>query len=83
MKTTILGRTGMRVSRICLGCMSYGTPEWRPWVLNEDQARPVCERAIEVTLRDKPGSTRQETDSSHLVRGMGRAAPYRPARRNG
>ncbi len=50
MKTTILGRTGMRVSRICLGCMSYGTPEWRPWVLDEAQSRPFFERAIEAGI---------------------------------
>ncbi|MEE8167150.1 MAG: aldo/keto reductase, partial [Myxococcota bacterium] len=50
MKTTILGRTGMRVSRICLGCMSYGTPEWRPWVLDEHQARPFFKRAIEAGI---------------------------------
>jgi aryl-alcohol dehydrogenase-like predicted oxidoreductase len=47
METTILGATGMRVSRICLGCMGYGTPEWRPWVLDENQARPFFKRAIE------------------------------------
>lgn len=50
MKTTILGRTGMRVSRICLGCMSYGTPEWRPWVLDQHQARPFFKRAIEAGI---------------------------------
>ena len=50
MKTTILGRTGMRVSRICLGCMSYGTPEWRPWVLDEHQSRPFFKRAIEAGI---------------------------------
>ncbi len=50
MKTTILGRTGMRVSRICLGCMSYGTPEWRPWVLDERQSRPFFERALEAGI---------------------------------
>ena len=31
-----LGRTGLKVSRICLGAMSYGTPQWRSWVLNEE-----------------------------------------------
>ena len=50
MQTTILGRTGMRVSRLCLGCMSYGTPDWRPWVLDEDQARPFFERALEAGI---------------------------------
>ena len=34
MQYTRLGRTGLTVSRICLGCMSYGDPKWRPWVLD-------------------------------------------------
>ncbi len=50
MKTTILGRTGMRVSRLCLGCMSYGTPDWRPWVLDDNQSRPFFKRAIEAGI---------------------------------
>jgi len=35
------------VSRICLGCMSYGSSKWRPWVLNEDAARPFFRQALE------------------------------------
>ncbi len=50
MQTTILGRTGMRVSRLCLGCMSYGSPQWRPWVLDEHQARPFFKRALEAGI---------------------------------
>jgi len=46
-KYTTLGRTGLTVSRICLGCMSYGTPQWRPWVLDEKAAMPFFRRAIE------------------------------------
>jgi 1-deoxyxylulose-5-phosphate synthase len=42
-----LGQTGMTVSRICLGCMSYGSSKWRPWVLNEDAARPFFRQALE------------------------------------
>jgi aryl-alcohol dehydrogenase-like predicted oxidoreductase len=42
-----LGNTGLQVSRICLGMMSYGTPEWRPWVLDEADSRPFVKRAIE------------------------------------
>ena len=47
METTYLGRTGLRVSRICLGCMSYGDPAWRPWVLDEAASLPFFRRAIE------------------------------------
>src|SRR5262245_43212655 len=42
-----LGHTGMTVSRICLGCMSYGSSKWRPWVLNEDAARPFFRQALD------------------------------------
>ena len=42
-----LGRTGMKVSRLCLGTMTYGTPQWRPWVLDEAESRPFLERALE------------------------------------
>lgn len=45
MDYTTLGKTGLEVSRICLGCMSYGDPGWRDWVLAEDEARPFFERA--------------------------------------
>jgi len=47
MKTTRLGTTGLTVSRICLGMMTYGTPEWRPWVLDEAASRPFVTRALE------------------------------------
>jgi 1-deoxyxylulose-5-phosphate synthase len=42
-----LGRTGLRVSRICLGMMSYGRHESRPWALGEDAAEPIVRRAVE------------------------------------
>jgi 1-deoxyxylulose-5-phosphate synthase len=45
-----LGKTGMRVSRICLGMMSYGSPAWRPWVLDETAARPFIRRAVELGI---------------------------------
>jgi aryl-alcohol dehydrogenase-like predicted oxidoreductase len=50
MKYTKLGRTGVTVSRICLGCMSYGDPGWRPWVLDEEAARPFFRRAVEAGI---------------------------------
>ncbi len=43
-----LGRTGVKVSRVCLGCMTYGTPAWRPWVLDEAASRPFFRRAWEA-----------------------------------
>jgi aryl-alcohol dehydrogenase-like predicted oxidoreductase len=43
-----LGRTGLKVSRICLGMMTYGTSQWRPWVLDEADARPIVQRAVEL-----------------------------------
>ena len=42
-----LGSTGLKVSRICLGTMTYGTSAWRPWVLDEADSRPFYKRAIE------------------------------------
>jgi aryl-alcohol dehydrogenase-like predicted oxidoreductase len=42
-----LGRTGLRVSRICLGMMSYGSSSWRPWVLDEPDAEPIVRAAVE------------------------------------
>jgi 1-deoxyxylulose-5-phosphate synthase len=42
-----LGRTGLKVSRICLGMMTYGDPAWRSWVLTEDEGRPFVQRALE------------------------------------
>src|SRR5215475_119622 len=45
-----LGRTGLQVSRLALGCMSYGNPQWRPWVLDEAAAKPFFRRAIEAGI---------------------------------
>jgi 1-deoxyxylulose-5-phosphate synthase len=42
-----LGRTGLRVSRLCLGMMSYGKHESRPWTLDEEAAEPILRRAVE------------------------------------
>ena len=45
-----LGKTGLKVSRICLGMMTYGTPQWRDWVLDEDASRPFVQRALELGI---------------------------------
>src|SRR5215470_16875647 len=44
------GRTGIKVSRLCLGMMTYGTPTWRPWVLDEAASRPFIKRAIDLGI---------------------------------
>jgi aryl-alcohol dehydrogenase-like predicted oxidoreductase len=44
---THLGATGLRVSRICLGMMSYGSSDWRDWVLDEPDAEPIVRAAVE------------------------------------
>jgi aryl-alcohol dehydrogenase (NADP+) len=45
-----LGQAGLKVSRLCLGMMTYGSPQWRTWVLNEEQSRPFVKRALEVGI---------------------------------
>jgi 1-deoxyxylulose-5-phosphate synthase len=45
-----LGRTGLKVSRICLGAMTYGTSKWRPWVLDEEPSRTFIKRALELGI---------------------------------
>jgi aryl-alcohol dehydrogenase-like predicted oxidoreductase len=52
MKYTRLGRTGLSVSRICLGCMTYGVPErgLHPWTLGEDASRPLIRQAVEAGI---------------------------------
>ena len=47
MQYTKLGRTGLTVSRICLGCGSYGSKTWQPWVIEQDEARDHYARALE------------------------------------
>jgi aryl-alcohol dehydrogenase-like predicted oxidoreductase len=50
MRYTRLGNTGLTVSRIALGCMSYGNPKWRPWVLDEAASRPFFKKAVEAGI---------------------------------
>jgi len=47
MEYVSLGRTGLRVSRICLGMMSYGRSDERPWALDQEAAEPIVRRAVE------------------------------------
>jgi 1-deoxyxylulose-5-phosphate synthase len=45
-----LGSTGLKVSRICLGMMTYGSKQWREWVLEEEESRPFIRRALELGI---------------------------------
>jgi aryl-alcohol dehydrogenase-like predicted oxidoreductase len=45
-----LGHTGLKVSRLCLGTMTYGSKKWREWVLEEEESRPFIRRAIEAGI---------------------------------
>ncbi|MEK6222521.1 MAG: aldo/keto reductase, partial [Chloroflexota bacterium] len=45
-----LGSSGLKVSRICLGMMSYGSSKWRDWILDEEDSRPFIQRAVELGI---------------------------------
>lgn len=45
-----LGKSGLEVSRICLGTMTYGSSKWRDWVLEEGESRPFIQRALELGI---------------------------------
>jgi len=50
MEYTTLGTTGMEVSKICLGCMSFGSSDWRGWVLDEKEGIELVDRAIDLGI---------------------------------
>ncbi len=50
MQYTRLGNTGLKVSRLCLGMMTYGAKQWRPWVLDEEESLPFIREALEVGI---------------------------------
>ena len=73
MDTVRLGSTGLQVSRLCLGMMSFGSSTWRPWVLEEDAARPIVQRAVEAGVNffdtaDMYSLGRSEEVTGKLVR---------------
>ena len=55
-----LGSTGLKVSRICLGTMTYGSKKWREWVLEDEESRPFYRRAIEAGTN--PSMRKQRLD---------------------
>ncbi len=65
------GSTGLKVSRLCLGAMSYGSKKWREWVLEEEQARPIIRHAIESGINFFDGADMYSTGVSEEI--LGRA----------
>ena len=77
MEYTKLGRTGLDVSRLCLGCMSYGSKAWRDWILEEEASRPFFRRAIEAGINffdtaDIYSLGRSEEVTGKMLREFGR-----------
>ena len=60
-----LGKSGLKVSRLCLGMMSYGTSKWRPWVLDETDSRPFLKKALEAGIAIMPGHLFSAADRYH------------------
>src|SRR5436309_11297296 len=50
MRYVTLGTSALRVSRLALGCMSFGSSDWRDWVLTEAQSRPILRRAFQAGI---------------------------------
>lgn len=50
MEYTRLGDSGLKISKVILGAMSYGTPEWQGWILDEEQSLPLLEHAYKVGI---------------------------------
>lgn len=69
-----LGATGLKVSRLCLGCMTYGVPErgQHPWTLPEEQSRPFIKRALELGINffDTANSYSEGTSEEILGRAI-------------
>jgi aryl-alcohol dehydrogenase (NADP+) len=64
-----LGKTGMKVSRLCLGMMSYGSKQWRTWVLEGEEAKPFVERALEAGINFFDTADVYSTGESERVTG--------------
>ena len=72
-----LGKTGLRVSRLCLGMMTYGSKKWREWVLEEDEAKPFVKRALDAGINffdtaDVYSLGESERVTGNLLKGMKR-----------
>jgi aryl-alcohol dehydrogenase (NADP+) len=69
MQYTTLGRTGVQVSRLCIGMMGMGAPGWRPWILGEAEARPLVRRAIELGVNFLDTADTYSAGASEILAG--------------
>ena len=69
MEYTTLGDTGMEVSRICLGCMSFGDTDWREWVLEDEASHEIIDRAIELGINFFDTANMYSTGESERILG--------------
>ena len=80
MEYTRLGSTGLQVSRICLGMMSYGSPRWREWVLDLDAARPLVRAAAEAGITFYDTADMYSVGVSEEITGAAAGALRQPRR---
>ena len=70
-----LGKAGLKVSRICLGCMTYGSKKWREWMLEEEESKPFIKKALDLGINffdssDAYWGTRHEVLLGRALKGM-------------
>jgi 1-deoxyxylulose-5-phosphate synthase len=72
-----LGKTGMKVSRLCLGMMTYGSKTWREWILTEEEAKPFVKKALDAGINffdtaDVYSTGESERVTGNLLKGVKR-----------
>ena len=77
-----LGRSGLEVSRICLGTLNFGSPAWRPWILDEQGARPLVRRAVDLGINFFDTADTYSGGVSEVVTGRLLAECFPGARRD-
>jgi aryl-alcohol dehydrogenase-like predicted oxidoreductase len=76
-----LGATGLQVSRVCLGTMTFGSPAWRPWILDEAASRPVLRHAVDLGINFFDTADTYSGGESETVTGRCLAGLFPGARR--
>lgn len=81
MEYICLGTTGLKVSRICLGMLTFGTPAWRPWILDEAASRPVVQHAVDLGINFFDTADTYSGGASEVVTGKFLSEMFPGARR--